>query len=78
MTAVNLATADLFQAEIARLQAENERLRTMAFTPLTDAEREALEWAIFEYGATHPDHGLAAERAATLRGLLERTQTVET
>jgi hypothetical protein len=39
---------------------------------LTDEEREAVEWAIFEYGATHPDHGMAAQRAATLRGLLER------
>jgi hypothetical protein len=50
-------------AEIATLRAENERLR------LTDAEREAIDWAAY-----------AAEKwyehtaAATLRGLLERTR----
>lgn len=82
---MNLATADLFQAEIARLQAENDRLReairrlaeqdatlsvcegnvtvTMDAT-LTDAEREAIEYA--EGGTSNCDV------AATLRGLLER------
>lgn len=39
---------------------------------LTDAEREALEWAVFEFDGVRPDNGKAAERAATLRGLLER------
>jgi hypothetical protein len=55
---MNLATADLFQAEIARLQAEIDRLRsqpcpyvtgsvtrycTLTQPTLTDAEREAVE-----------------------------------
>jgi len=63
---MNLATADLFHAEIARLHAEIDRLR------LTDAEREAIDWAAY-----------AAEKwyehtaAATLRGLLKKTQTGE-
>jgi hypothetical protein len=48
-------------------------LRANAFA-ITPEERQAVEWAIFEYGATHPDHGMAAQRAATLRGLLERTK----
>ena len=64
MTAVNLATADLFQAEIARLQAEIDRLR------LTDAEREALEQAVaFMQGS--------GWSASTLRGLLQRMETVK-
>jgi hypothetical protein len=41
---------------------------------LTDAEREAVEWAAFELDGVRPDNGRAAERAATLRGLLERTK----
>jgi nicotinic acid phosphoribosyltransferase len=39
---------------------------------LTDAEREAVEWAAFEFDGVRPDNGRAAQRAATLRGLLER------
>lgn len=45
---------------------EIDRLR------LTDSEREAVEWAVFEFDGVRPDNGKAAERAATLRGLLER------
>lgn len=41
---------------------------------LTDAEREAVEWAAFEFDGLRPDNGKAAERAATLRALLERTK----
>jgi hypothetical protein len=70
---VNLATAVKFQSEIARLQAEIDRLRVQPCShvtgtvtryctlTLTDAERDAIE--------THQH----AQRAATLRGLLERT-----
>ena len=75
-------------AAIHRLADEIPRLRSQpcpyvtgnvtkhcTLTPftLTGEERGAVEWAIFEYGATRPDHGMAAARAATLRGLLERT-----
>jgi len=59
---VNLATAVEFQSEIARLQAEIDRLR------LTDDERDAIETAAMEADAHQH-----AQRAATLRGLLERT-----
>ena len=58
---MNLATADMFHAEIARLQAEIERLR------LTDAEREAIAWAV----SAAEDRQHPADDA--LRGLLERT-----
>ena len=95
--AVNLATADLFRAEIARLQAENERLRSQpcpyvtgkvtrycTLTPLTpltltDGERQAVEDAIgwiaspsVEDEATPEDY---LPITATLRGLLDRTDT---
>ena len=88
MTAVNLATADLFQAEIARLQAENDRLRSQpcpyvtgdvtrfcTLTPLTltDAEREAVERGIQAIGLAPCDEKTLA-LADTLRGLLERTK----
>ena len=59
---MNLATAVEFQSEIARLQAEIDRLR------LTDDERDAIETAAMEADAHQH-----AQRAATLRGLLERT-----
>ena len=70
---MNLATADLFHAEIARLQAEIERLR------LTDAEREAVRFAATAaLPETEKLGGVAGElcrmHAATLRGLLERMQ----
>jgi hypothetical protein len=45
---------------------EIERLR------LTDEEREAIEWAAFEFDGVRPDNGRATQQAATLRGLLER------
>jgi hypothetical protein len=62
---MNLATAVEFQSEIARLHAEIERLR------LTDAEREAVEYAARMVDSVNRgDPG----RAATLRGLLNRTQ----
>ena len=76
-TAVNLAAADLFHAEIARLRAEIERLR-LAITrlasqdaTLTDEEREAIDAAAHAAAQLHvgPD-GVAL--AATLRGLLGR------
>lgn len=54
---MNLATAEMFHAEIARLQAEIDRLR------LTDAEREVIQWAA---------NAMRPECRATLRGLLER------
>ena len=81
---MNLATADLFRAEIARLQAEIDRLRSQpcpyvtgevtrycTLTPLTltDAEREAIADAADRYAEITPE---SAETAATLRGLLER------
>lgn len=80
---MNLATADLFQAEIARLQAEIARLRSQpcpyvtgdttqhcTLTPftLTDAERAAVEWAV----CAAEDRQHPADD--TLRGLLERTK----
>jgi hypothetical protein len=65
---MNLATAVEFQSEIARLHAEIERLW------LTDAEREAIEWAARMVDSVN--RGDPA-RAATLRGLLDRTQTVK-
>ena len=75
---VNLATADLFHAEIARLhgvndrlRAEIERLRAKVFNPvtLTDAEREAV--AKSERRARLEGYD---SDAATLRWLLERTR----
>ena len=39
---------------------------------LTDAEREAVEWAAFEFDGVRPDNGRAAQQAATLRSLLSR------
>ena len=39
---------------------------------LTDEEREAVEWAAWEFDGVRPDNGRAAQRAATLRSLLER------
>ena len=86
MTAVNLATADLFRAEIARLQAEIDRLRSQpcpyvtgdvtrycTLTPftLTDAEREAVECGIQAIGLAPCDERTLAH-ADRLRGLLER------
>jgi hypothetical protein len=49
------------------VKASSAPLRT-----LTDEEREAVEWAAFEFDGVRPDNGRAAQRAATLRGLLER------
>lgn len=40
---------------------------------LTDAEREAIEWAVWEGPIRSTTEG-AEERAATLRSLLERTK----
>lgn len=59
---MNIATANEYVQEIARLMAEIERLR------LTDAEREAIVAAVVEADA-HQHYG----QAETLRGLLERT-----
>jgi len=58
-------TAEEFHAEIARLQAEIGRLR------LTDAEREAVKSAVWDYEQNDGDDGCAS-MVATLRGLLER------
>ena len=83
---MNLATADLFHAEIARLQAEIELLRgyrdeaeaeasiaslAAQRLRLTDKEREAVEW--FAAGDETCYGWGWKSRAATLRGLLERT-----
>lgn len=82
---VTLATADLFQAEIARLQAESERLRSQpcpyvtgnvtrycTLTPftLTDEEREAIEVAV-EYAEEFNTEN-AIVSATILRSLLAR------
>ena len=40
--------------------------------PLSDEERDAIEWAAFEFDGLRPDNGQAAKRAAALRFLLER------
>ena len=64
---VSLVPAEMYHALVVAHE-EVARLR------LTDAEREAVEWAAFEFDALRPDNGRAAERAATLRGLLERTK----
>ena len=81
---VNLATAEEFHAEIARLQAEIDRLRSRpcpyvtgtvtrycTLTPLTltNEEREAVEQAARLSSDWGPEW---ADHAATLRGLLER------
>ena len=78
---MNLATAEEFHAEIARLQAEIERLRSqpcpyvvgtttkfcvLSAPTLTDAEREAIAWAVSAAeDCQHPADDI-------LRGLLER------
>ena len=79
---LNLATADLFHAEIARLQAEIARLRSQpcpyvtgdttrycTLTPLTltDEEREALKFVVSE------GHVACQFECDIQRGLLERT-----
>ena len=83
---MNLATAEEFRDEIARLQAEIERLQSQpcpyvtgnvtkycTLTPmtLTDAERGLLDML-----ADHPvTHQIMPHEVATLRGLLDRTDT---
>ena len=78
---MNLATADLFQAEIARLQAEIERLLAeIERLRLTDAERYAVTAGLrsLERAVWADPENLGGEYrdiqrdAATLRGLLER------
>jgi hypothetical protein len=54
---------DILAAEVRRLQAV-----IAASDTLTDAEREAVQFAAFLY-----EQGGRADDAATLRGLLERT-----
>jgi nicotinic acid phosphoribosyltransferase len=81
----NAWTASLGTAArmIGRLLDERERLMSLTrfqervirsgdTACLTDAERDAIEWAAFEFDGLRPDSGKAAKRAATLRGLLER------
>jgi len=83
-TPVNLATAEEFHSEIARLQAEiakllaaGDRLESQlaqvalsrARLRLTDAERAAIADAADRYAQITPE---SAATAATLRGLLER------
>ena len=70
----NLATADLFRAEIARLEAEIARLKTevvlhRAVASLSVSEREAVEQAV----EAMQSRGMTRQ-AAWLRGLLERLQ----
>jgi hypothetical protein len=54
------------------------RFCTLTPFTLTDAEREAIEGAMWDYGQYADEMGLSApeavEKQATLRGLLERTQ----
>ena len=70
---MSLATADMFQAEIAKLQGDLEAMRLQRDAArrerfaLTDAEREVIEAILVD-----PDSAPGAS-AATLRGLLERT-----
>ena len=63
--------ADLLAAEVRRLRA----VIASATPTLTDAEREAVERAVAEFAglADEFDALKDAKRAATLRGLLERT-----
>ena len=82
--AVNLATADLFQAEIERLRSQpcpyvtGNVTKYCTLTPLTltDAERGAVEEAIDWYVGVDDDR--CQQVAATLRGLLERTANRDT
>jgi hypothetical protein len=64
---MNLATAVEFQSEIARLHAEIERLR------LTDAEREAIEWAVATTAQRYDDP-IGPIKRERLRELLERSK----
>jgi hypothetical protein len=56
---------------------DSRPIRRQRFT-LTDAEREAVEGAMWDYGQYADEMGLSVaevvERQATLRGLLERTK----
>ena len=81
---VNLAEIARLHAVNDRLRAEIERWRAKSFNPvtLTDAEREAIgsmaHWCEVDSGyCREADDQAAADhyaaRAATLRGLLERT-----
>ena len=82
-----LTGSDRMQAEIARLHAVNDRLRTeierwraKAFNQvtLTDAERDAVELAIDSMSGVEDISASWSQREmaaiATLRGLLERTK----
>lgn len=53
-------------------ETERRQHREIEELRLTDEEREAIEWAAFEFDGLRPRNIQAAKRAATLRGLLER------
>jgi hypothetical protein len=53
---------------VGQLREELARLR------LTDEEREAVEWATFEFDGVRPDNAGLSQLAAVLRALLERTK----
>ena len=58
-----------YATAVQRLASEIDRLR------LTDAEREAVESAIWDYEQNDDDED-CARMVSTLRGVLERTKTV--
>jgi hypothetical protein len=64
---------EILRAMVSAMESQSPAGSAAGEPALTDAEREAVEWAAFEFDGLRPDNGKAAERAATLRGLLERT-----
>jgi len=67
---LTLSAAKAPRTEEAQLMLE--AAEEIARLRLTDAEREAIEWAAFEFDGVRPDNGRATQQAATLRNLLER------
>ena len=58
-------------SELLRDYDTHDAAKVSRFT-LTDAEREAVEWAACEADEYEEDEPLPHQHAATLRGLLER------
>ena len=65
----NRSTVSVYVDNSACHFPDSRPLRRSVF--LTDKEREAIEW-FSSYGASN--HGLWGKHAASLRGLLERTE----